>query len=83
MQVADLRRFLQEIYLYNSCHWDERRLRNLEITIPIMDTGCIKPIISSVLKSVEFLTPHTGLLISNYICIVIYMYLFSSPQCQL
>ena len=42
-----------------------------EITIPIMDTGCIKPIISSMLKSVEFLTPHTGLSIFNYICIVI------------
>ena len=28
-------------------------------------------------------TPHTGLLIFNYTCIVIHIYLFSSPQCKL
>ena len=40
---------------------------------PVVDSGYIKPIISSMLKSVEFLTPHTGLLLFyNYICIVIY-----------
>ena len=48
----------------------------LETTNPIMDTGCIKPIISVMLKSVEFLTPHTGLIISNYRCIVIYITCF-------
>ena len=30
---------------------------------PVIDSGYIKPIISSMLWSVEFLTPHTGLLI--------------------
>ena len=40
---------------------------------PVIDSGYIKPIISSMLKPVEFLTPHTGLLIFyNNICIVIY-----------
>ena len=33
--------------------------RRLRITKSIIDTGCIKPIISSILKSVEFLTPNT------------------------
>ena len=50
----------------------------LEITNPIMDTGCIKSIISSMMKSIEFLIPHTGLPIVNNVCIVIYMYSFSS-----
>ena len=55
----------------------------LEITNPIMFTGCIKSIISSMMKIVELLTPHTGLSIFNYVCIVIYMYLFSSLKCKL
>ena len=56
----------------------------LEITIPIMDTCRLhQAMISSMLKSIEFLTPHTGLLILYYIRIVIYMYFFSSLQCKL
>ena len=38
----------------------------LEITFQIIHTGCIKPIISSMRRSVEFLTPHTDLSKFNF-----------------
>ena len=44
---------------------------------PVVDSGYIKPIISSLLKSVEFLTPHTDLLIFYK---VLHMYCYLLPR---
>ena len=69
------------IYLYKSCHWGERRIRNYKPNIK-----CIQIALSQSYHRIPDTTKsHTGLSVFNYVCIVIciIIYLFSSPQCKL
>ena len=60
------------IYPYKSCHWGEQHLRNYKSNnghrLHIKSLTCI----SSMMKSLEFLTPHTGLTIFNYVCVLVF-----------